>query len=422
MMTSNWEDNNKFKERLTRINKQSTIEKSGIPMMFDEENLYVNTSEAHTIVIGATGSGKTQATLLPQARLAIMAGESLVVNDVKGEILDSLRNDLNKNNYNVITVDLENPKNGNKYNPLAMPYILYKNGEKDKAMTLIDSTAKYLFISETKDNRDPFWENTAINFFTGITLYLFEEGKENVTISDIYNFAVNIDKDIISKIDKSSAIYVNLSGTLLAPVETRNSIISVFMQKLKPFVARENLSKMMSETDFDIFNISNSKTALFIISGTSSYSTRIIPMMINQLYYSVYYFGNKEKFTNILLDEFDNILPISDIVNILNYSRGIRVRFTIYIKSLFDIKNRYGDVAAEMIMISVGNIIYLLANDFETLEQISNMCGKVKGVNGYEQLITVEELRLLNFFEAIILIPRMRPIRTKLIADYQIKW
>ena len=36
--------------------------------------------------------------------------------------------------------------------------------------------------------------------------------------------------------------------------------------------------------------------------------------------------------------------------------------------------------------------------------------------------ITPEEIKLLNIFEAIVLIPRNHPIKTKLIPDYQIPW
>ena len=37
-------------------------------------------------------------------------------------------------------------------------------------------------------------------------------------------------------------------------------------------------------------------------------------------------------------------------------------------------------------------------------------------------LITVEELKMMNRFEAVILIPRMMPIKTKLLPDYQMNW
>ena len=69
-----------------------------------------------------------------------------------------------------------------------------------------------------------------------------------------------------------------------------------------------------------------------------------------------------------------------------------------------------------------GNIIYLLANDMDTLQEISSLCGQTQTEKGIEPLITKEELKLLNNFEAIILIPRVYPIKTKLLPDYKIDW
>ena len=67
----------------------------------------------------------------------------------------------------------------------------------------------------------------------------------------------------------------------------------------------------------------------------------------------------------------------------------------------------------------MGCIIYLLSTDIYTQEEISRLCGnKAPGV----PLITPEEIKLLNVFEAIVLMPRILPIKTKLLPDYQIPW
>ena len=67
-----------------------------------------------------------------------------------------------------------------------------------------------------------------------------------------------------------------------------------------------------------------------------------------------------------------------------------------------------------------GNIVYLLTNDIETLIEISKMCGMKKVKDNFEPLISVEELN--SMFEDIVLIPRINPVRTKLILDYNIDW
>ena len=64
------------------------------------------------------------------------------------------------------------------------------------------------------------------------------------------------------------------------------------------------------------------------------------------------------------------------------------------------------------------NIIYLLANDLYTLEEISNLCGN----SNKGPLISPLELKTIDFFNEIILMPRMYPIKTKVLPDYEIDW
>ena len=99
MAYSRWATKEELFPRLTQISYDTEIKKSGIPMMYDDNHLYIKDDEAHTMVIGSAGSGKTQATMLPQLRLAIKANESFVIHDVKGEIYDLLSGELKKQNY-----------------------------------------------------------------------------------------------------------------------------------------------------------------------------------------------------------------------------------------------------------------------------------------------------------------------------------
>ena len=79
----------------------------------------------------------------------------------------------------------------------------------------------------------------------------------------------------------------------------------------------------------------------------------------------------------------------------------------------------YGKEEAEILKLCFGNILYLLSNDIYSLEEISKMCGEVsKDV----PLITIEELKTMRQFEAIVLMPRIYPYRTKLTPSYKLDW
>lgn len=105
MNYSRWATNEEMSKFLNEVDINSSIQKSGIPMGYDKNKLLINDDNSHTLVIGAPGSGKTQSVMLPKVKLAIKAGESLFINDVKGDILNEIGGELKKNNYNIIVLD-----------------------------------------------------------------------------------------------------------------------------------------------------------------------------------------------------------------------------------------------------------------------------------------------------------------------------
>ena len=426
MAYSRWATVEELKSILTPINYDSEIKNSGIPMMYDDNHIYIKDKEAHTMVIGTTGSGKTQTTILPQLRLAIKAQESFVVHDVKGEIYDILSGELKKQNYNTIVINLDNPTVGNSFNPLILAYELYKNGQKDKSIELLENIGYYFCCNETyKTNIDPYWNNSATSLFIGLSLYLFDNAKkEEINICSLLNLVSEFDKvsEQVKKLNKTSPIYINLSNIILAPNETKGSIISVFIQNLRIFASRETLLKMLSSSNFEIMNIQKDKTALFIISNNKLTSRRLIPLIIEECYYAATITNYKNRRLNILIDEFENLVPIKDFNSMLTLARSYNIKYSILIRSFLELRNTYGKEGTEILKMVFGNIIYLLTNDIETLEEISKLCGNIQTEKGIEPLITVEDLKLLNKFEAVILIPRIYPIKTKLLPDYKIDW
>lgn len=423
MFYSHWEKESNIKNYLQKVSYKDGIERSGLPLIYEGNNIYTLKGDGHTIVIGATGSGKTQTTILPLIKLSLLANESIVVNDPKGEIYKRTAKEFKNRGYDVIMLDFDNAIYGNYFNPLNLAYRLYNENNKDKAINVIEEIGYYIF-TDSKSGADPFWSNSAIDYFTGLCLYLFEKAKEEVNLNDIFELANKLadqgecDK-FLKEVGKSNAIYYNVSGTLTAPKDTKGGILATFNQKLKRYVSKENLSKMMSKTDFDISKLANEKTAVYIVSGYYDYSNSLIPLFINQVFEAVNIYGEHERKFNIILDEFDNLLPIKNFGEIINYSRGININFTCVIQSIVNLANTYGKDNLTTLKLCFPNIIYLYANDLFTLEKIAKLCGNE---SDSRMLISPEELQMLQQFEAICLIPRVMPFKTKLTPDYKINW
>ena len=426
MNYENWETEKEYSKILTKINENTDINKSGIQMMYENKSIYIDDTDNQTLIIGDTGSGKTQSIMLPLVRTAIKAVESLVISDIKGEICKSTAKEFEKKGYNVIILDIKNNELGSRWNPFTLAYKLYKDGKKSESVKLIEEIGHYLMYSEA--TLDPFWINSATDYFVGLALYLFENAKEEeINLNSIFSLSNTINEgnnleNFIKKIDKNSNIYYNLSGTLTSPKETRGGIISTFIERIKRFISTEGISNLLSKSDFDLSKITTEKTVVFIVSGINDISSQIIPLFIKELIYSKDNYGTTERRLNIILDEFDDLDPILNFNKILHYSRTLHTRFTIFIKSFKGIEKKYGKETSKTIKASFSNVIYLWSNDLDTLIEISKLCGNTNQKNKLVPLMPVEELKVLKQFEAIIFKQRMKPFKTKLLPDYKMNW
>ena len=428
MNYSKWATKDEMHKKTIPVNLKTGIEKSGLPVMYDDNYLYIDPSETHNLLIGCTGSGKTQAVIMPILKLAMKAKESIIINDPKGEIYKTTADQLKKEGYKVIALDFDDPRYGNSWNPLELSYKQYKEGNKDKALELIEDLGYYLLGDNQSKSTDPFWINSTINYFSGLVLYLFEEAKEDeINIQSVSSLANSLQKPeiykkLLEKLDSNSPIYIKLVGILLAPTETKGSILSVFNQKIQRYLSKENLVNMLSNGDFDLSTFTKEPSVIFTVSGINQPYRNLVSLFTNQVMDAIEIYGDYKKRTNILLDEFDSLMPINNFASKLANCRYLNIRITVAIQSYAHLANMYQKEDVEILKMCFSNTIYLLSEDIYTLEEISSRCG-TKLINGKEEpLISVSELKTLECFEAIVLMPRMLPFRTKLLPDYKIDW
>ncbi len=172
---SRWAKDKEIKGELVLVHPtDETIEKGGIPLINNGKEVWVDASGYHNMIIGSTGSGKSQALSFPFIRIMAKAGESMIVTDPKGELYEGTAEDLRKRGYNIVILNFRDPQKGNCWNPFSLPYKLYKEGNIDKSTELLEDLAKNILYDENNKGADPFWENTAADYFTGLSLALFD--------------------------------------------------------------------------------------------------------------------------------------------------------------------------------------------------------------------------------------------------------
>ena len=421
---ANWLEPKELNKGLTKLSSIKDIEVSGIQLSSDDDSIYIDKKDGHSLVIGASGSGKTQTIILPLINMSMIANESFVVNDVKAEMYKMCAKELKNRGYKVILIDFDNPLKGNYYNPFDVVKSIYEENE-SSAEGIIELIAKNIYEASVTAETDMFWANSAMDFFCGIVSYMLSNNME-LTFNSVFDFANTlVDSKVCdefkAKLDTKQNYYGYLSGTINSPKETRNSIISVFNSELSKLVSNTQFKQMLSKTDFDINDIDN-KTAIFIVPNRYNKFSNLQAILISELYEILTNKDNKKKI-NFILDDFDEIYPISNLASVLNYSRGYNINFTCNIKSITALQNKYKNQELDLIKLCFKNIIYLYSNDIATLNFISELCGNVKNEKGeIEPLVVPEELKVVKDFESIVIRTRTMPVRTKIRPSYKIDW
>ena len=440
---SRWAKDKEIQEELTRVSiTNPNCKQAGVPLILNDKEMWVDDSEYHSLVIGATGSGKTQTVIFPMVHSLAKARESMIITDPKGEIYEETGNMLRARGYQILLLNFRDPQCGNAWNPMSLPYKLYKAGDHDKAIELLDDLALNILYDDSNKNADPFWEKTSADYFSGVALGLFEDAKEDEININSISLATTVGeekfggstyiKEYFAAKDPASAAAINASSTIMAPNETKGSILSVFKQKVKLFASRDNLSEMLSHSDIDLESIGEKPTAVFIViqDEKKTYHS-LVTILLKQIYETLIRVAQKHGGklpirTNFLLDEFANMPPLKDVTTMITAARSRRIRFTMIIQNFAQLDDVYGKEEAETIRGNCGNIIYLITTELKALEEISKMCGEVKSKKDDKTastpLVTVSDLQRMKQFEVIILRMRKQPFKTKFTPNFKLNW
>lgn len=429
--------------QVEKINPSDPVYKAGgIPLVVTKDELWVDDGESHSLIVGATGSGKTSCMVQPLVNILAKKGESMIITDPKGEIYRKNYEYLKAQGYNIVTLNFREPQRGNAWNPLTLPYNLYKAGNSDKSNELLRDLAINILSDEKTD--DPFWQNTASDFFTGLAQGLFQDVTDTrqinlnsiilmLTVGEKRLGPSTYMKEYFSMKDEKNSAYINASGTVNAPNETQGGIISVFRQKVNIFAMAENLSEMLSYSDFDIMDIGRKKTAVFlVIQDEKKTYHALATIFIKQCYESLIDVaqqasdGKLKVRTNFILDEFANLPALKDVTTMITAARSRQIRFNLIIQNFAQLNQVYGQEEAETIKGNCGNTIYLLSSELRSLEEISKLAGERKIKNKDKEevrpLVSVAELQRLKFKDAIILRHRSSPFKTSLLFSSEINW
>lgn len=401
----------------------------GIPLLYDNEkrSLAVDSSDSHTICFGSSGSKKTRALVMPTIKVLAHAGESMIINDSKGELFHRMAGTLQELGYNIITLNFRDPSVGSAWNPLSICYQYYKAGDMDKAAEFANDVASALALGEIS-TKDPFWDYSAGDTCYGLILLTMRYCKE----CNLPDSAVNIgnlltlrrklfsdgsrakDSPLWKWAAEDELIAASLSGCIMAGEDTKNSILSVLDQKLRCFMIAPTLLEMLSNNNFDIEEIGKTKTAVFLITPDEKTAYhRLVSLFISQSYQQLIYSamktgGKVRNRINYILDEFSSLPAIgNDFANYISAARSRNIKFLIVVQSKNQLIRRYHE-EAYTITANCTNWVVMFTRELDLLREISELCGQKKD---HTPNVSVYDLQQLSKEknEALLLAGRQKP-------------
>ena len=362
----------------------------------DKEKIHYIKDDVHTLVVGATRSGKSRCLVIPSICTIGLSGESMVISDPKGELYQYTNEYLKSLGYDVICLDYKNPNKSTRYNLLQPIIDAVNNNDMEKAeMYAWDITN--ILVGDNVSN-ESIWENgeksvICVAILSVVINNLLDYKKSDPSyqnLTNVYWFIAEMNKKIgdkypidlfIEQLPKDHPARALLSISEVAPSRTKGSFFTSALTTLRLFTSK-SVYNITSTSDFNIEDIGRKKQALFFIlpdEKTTYY--QVASLVVSQLYELLVRQadargGRLKNRVNFILDEFGNFVKINDFTNKLTVAGGRGMRFNLFLQSFEQLDMKYGKEESHIIKSNCQNWVYLQADDDETLQSICNKLGK----------------------------------------------
>ena len=414
----------------------------------------------NVLVIGGSGSGKTRFWLKPNL---MQMHSSYVVTDPKGTILVECGKMLQRGApklgkdgkpmkdkhgkviyepYRIKVLNTINFKKSMHYNPFA-----YIHSEKDilKLVTTLIANTK----GEGKAG-DDFWVKAETLLYCALIGYIhYEAPVEEQNFSTLIEFinAMEVredDEEFKNPVDlmfdaleaeKPNHFAVRqYKKYKLAAGKTAKSILISVGVRLAAFNLKQ-IANLTCTDELDLYSIGEKKVALFCcIPDADTSMNYLVGMIYSNLFQTLYYVADRKYGGRLpipvhcIMDEWPNVALPDDFDKILATMRSRGISCSIIIQNIAQMKALFKD-SYESLIGNCDEFLYLGGNEKEGHKYVSELLGKetldtntygqTKGRSGsysvnYQQtgreLLTPDEIRLLDNRKAILFIRGERPI------------
>ncbi len=390
----------------------------GGPVLLSEgKHTLVSAGDSHSVCFASTGRGKTRRHVYPMMLTELLSGSNVVVNDMKGEILETMRPLLDRMGYVTHALDLRKPaQSPSRYNPLSIVWDEYHRGDRDASFLYLRNFGLSLFDSLGEGCNDPFWTSSATDYFVSLALGMLEWGierdaftLENVAIVDREGSTKSCAKTYLQEyfelLPGDSVARQFASGTIEAPNDTRLSILSVFRQPMSLYLGQQGLTDALSCSDFTVADLTEERRALFIVSPDETHALGpIVVGIINQVMSALVSIAQSEhggrlpRRVDFILDEFGNLpSKIPDMGALVSAARSRNIRLHLVLQSEHQLAQVYGHDMKEVILDNVDTWYFMGSRSYAFMKHLSDLAGETTLPSGrVVPLISVSQMQHLE--------------------------
>jgi type IV secretion system protein VirD4 len=350
--------------------------------------LWMDAEETHCLIIGTTRSGKSRRLIVPTIWQLGLAGESMIISDMKGELYGFTSQLLREMDYEVIRLDFREPAKSRRWNPIDAVVKALKAGDMAKASQGAWDAA-HIISYDPQLFSEKFWTFAQEALIAALILYVAIEAPPNARhMRTVFTMLVELGKDGGKEIDKLfDSLPLNhpartaFGQSRLTTDKTRAGVFSGALGQIRLW-SDVSIAWLTAGQDHDLAQAGTRPTAVYLVipDERSTYDT-LATLYVTQMYQALVDLCNVSPGrklpvrVNLILDEFGNLPPFPDFCKKLTTAAGRNIRFTLTLQGLDQLEKLYLK-DARTISGNCWTWVYLLTRDKMTAEVVAEMIGK----------------------------------------------
>ncbi|MBL7837314.1 MAG: type IV secretory system conjugative DNA transfer family protein [Bacteroidetes bacterium] len=387
-----------------------------------KKKLDIKSSVRHSVVIGQSGSGKTQCTFLPTL-LRSDKSISFVVHDPSGEIREKVSPHFLMKGYSIKVINLANPSHSHAYNPLKRI---------DKSYASAKQLANIIVSSSLGQNsNDSFWNikgehvlAVCIAFTKQLEKRFHHMGTVLKLLNSLSSNPVGVDFMFAEKCkdEKLFEEYKTIASTdskLMSNIlATAKASISIFED--------ESIMSLCSNDDIQFEDLRTKPTIIFLQSSIMKlrYHAPLFSLVLTQLMEELISKlpGKSDRTVFMCLDEM-GVLNLPHFSDFLSNCRKYRIGCMLGCQTTDQIVSKYGKEEGNNILSNCYTSLYFSNQPITTCKILEQMGGYYEEENEgrVERKLTLpaHEIRTLHSNQAILMVGGMKPMKLDLLPAYE---